>query len=121
MERDTTNEWSFNHSSRPQGPRASVSLPCIRRCRRIGDRLALTALGGFLFRELAQAFFFLFSFLFQISLTFFKRVIRFGQNNIPERQQGRMKPYIMEMPVPAPAGEQTMSPQAETGTWKINQ
>mgnify|MGYP003734152859 CR=1 FL=1 len=55
--------------------------------------LIIFAFARLLAGELALTLLFLFSLLFQISLTFFKRVIWFCQNNIPDRLGCRMKHF----------------------------
>ena len=56
-------------------------------------KLSTAVICGLFLRKFAQAFLFLLSFLFQISLALFKRVIWFCQNNIPDRPGDRMKRY----------------------------
>ena len=76
----------------------SIGIGINRSCRNIGWHLFRVPLHIFHFfwfflSKFAQAFFFLLSFLFQISLTFFKRVIWFCQDNIPERRVRLMYRY----------------------------
>lgn len=56
-------------------------------------RVTGVAASSFLLGKFTLALFFLFSFLFQISLTLFKRIIWFCQNCVPYRQRSRMSPY----------------------------
>jgi hypothetical protein len=85
---------------------------CVSRCCTVGRSRTLFSrlLGQFtlpLFFELL----FLLSLFFQISLTFFERVIWFCQDNIPDRHLHRMKNYKKQEKVPdhSPPAEFTRS------------
>jgi len=77
---------AWHPSSRQSGGRVGIHDG-----RSIRRRIVTAILSRFFLGQFTQALLFLFSFLFQISLAFFERIIRFGQNNVPDRQQGRMK------------------------------
>lgn len=72
---------------------ASASRVKIGRSTLFRRKLSTAVICGLFLRKFTQAFLFLLSFLFQISLAFFKRVIWFCQNNIPDRPGDRMKRY----------------------------